>query len=336
MVTFSQFFGNPISCIVAGDVVPVSVMNTYCWIHSTFTLPKMEVGYQMPHPGVGALQEDTERYETRYYQWVCFTLFFQALFFLAPYQLWKYWEAGKVSRLIPRDLTHAVSDPRMPFFATPYNLVQKQKLHAGISEIKDYFKNQNARDYIEQRYFLYKFTVCEILNFVNVLFQIYFVNYFLGGVFSTYGSDVISVSQEDPELRNDAMDKVFPKVAKCTFERYGPSGTIENADGLCLLPLNILNEKIYIVLWFWFIALATVSGVQLVWRMGTLFSRTVRTHYLRRKSYLSASEKDVTTVCNNITLGDWFILILISENIDAQIFSELVRNKLSLLLNYYS
>jgi Innexin len=30
----------------------------------------------------------------KYYQWVCFTLFFQAMCFLAPYHLWKYWEAG--------------------------------------------------------------------------------------------------------------------------------------------------------------------------------------------------------------------------------------------------
>ena len=94
------------------------------------------------------------------------------------------------------------------------------------------------------------------------------------------------------------------------------------------------------------------------WFLSTLAGIELKKNiYFRRKSYLRASEKDVMTVCNNITLGkffptffkfsnkhftcffssgDWFILILISENIDAQIFSELVRNKLSLLLNYYS
>ena len=50
------------------------------------------------------------------------------------------------------------------------------------------------------------------------------------------------------------MAKVFPKVTKCTFHKYGPSGTIEIRDGLCVLPLNILNEKIYILLWFWLVA----------------------------------------------------------------------------------
>ena len=42
----------------------------------------------------------------------------------------------QVSRLIPRDLTHAVSDPRMPFFATPYNLIQKKKLNGNSVYIK--------------------------------------------------------------------------------------------------------------------------------------------------------------------------------------------------------
>ena len=49
------------------------------------------------------------------------------------------------------------------------------------------------------------------------------------------------------------------KVAKCTFERFGPSGTIEVFDGLCVLPINIINEKIYIFLWFWFILLGRNS-----------------------------------------------------------------------------
>merc|ERR1712212_257205 len=38
VVSMGQFFGDPIDCIV--DTIPGGVMDTYCWIHSTFTLPK--------------------------------------------------------------------------------------------------------------------------------------------------------------------------------------------------------------------------------------------------------------------------------------------------------
>lgn len=42
-------------------------------------------------------------------------------------------------------------------------------------------------------------------------------------------------------------------------------------DGLCILPLNIINEKIYVFLWFWFVFVAIVSAVHvnifiIVWR----------------------------------------------------------------------
>jgi hypothetical protein len=50
---------------------------------------------------------------------------------------------------------------------------------------------------------------------------------------------------------SDPMARIFPKVTKCTFNKYGPSATVEYIDGLCVLPLNVINEKIYIFLWFW-------------------------------------------------------------------------------------
>src|SRR5437879_1396542 len=39
LISSTQFFGKPISCIKGGDV-PDKVLNQYCWIEGTFTLPK--------------------------------------------------------------------------------------------------------------------------------------------------------------------------------------------------------------------------------------------------------------------------------------------------------
>ena len=50
-------------------------------------------------------------------------------------------------------------------------------------------------------------------------------------------------------------------MTKCTFHKFGASGTVETKDGLCILPLNIINEKIYVFLWLWFIFLAVVTGI---------------------------------------------------------------------------
>jgi innexin len=37
IITATQYVGNPISCIVSG--IPTHVVNTFCWISSTFTMP---------------------------------------------------------------------------------------------------------------------------------------------------------------------------------------------------------------------------------------------------------------------------------------------------------
>ena len=40
--------------------------------------------------------------------------------------------------------------------------------------------------------------MCDILNFVNLMGQMYSVNLFLGGVFMTYGTDVLNfINMED-------------------------------------------------------------------------------------------------------------------------------------------
>ena len=49
------------------------------------------------------------------------------------------------------------------------------------------------------------------------------------------------------------MIYIFPRMTKCTFHKFGVSGEVEKHDALCILPLNIVNEKIYIFIWFWYI-----------------------------------------------------------------------------------
>ena len=129
-----------------------------------------------------------------------------------------------------------------------------------------------------------KFVFCELLNLVNVFLQIYFTDVFLGYQFTTFGREVFAVSEQDLTTRVDPMHKVFPKVAKCQFNKYGPSGSIQNHDALCVLPLNIINEKIYIFLYFWFVFLAAVSCIGLVYRLLTILSHDLRVNIIFARS----------------------------------------------------
>lgn len=82
IVTTRQYVGNPIDCIHTKDI-PEDVLNTYCWIHSTYTLKsafKKKIGDEVPYPGVDnslGNKNSNDRKTYGYYQWVCFCLFFQ-------------------------------------------------------------------------------------------------------------------------------------------------------------------------------------------------------------------------------------------------------------------
>lgn len=55
----------------------------------------------------------------------------------------------------------------------------------------------------------YGLTFCEILNFINVMMQIYLTDWFLGGAFLGLGQSISAPKSKDEV---DPLDIVFPKV----------------------------------------------------------------------------------------------------------------------------
>ena len=133
-------------------------------------------------------------------------------------------------------------------------------------------------------FYAFKYFLCDVLNFVNVIGQMYLLNTFLGGVFMAYGSDVLYWSETDPEQRTDPMIKVFPRITKCTFHKYGSSGTIERHDAMCVLALNIINEKIFVMMWFWFIILAVITSLYLLYVLAVISIPSMRKVMVERNA----------------------------------------------------
>ncbi|XP_064457640.1 innexin inx2-like [Ornithodoros turicata] len=308
LVSATQFFGNPIYC-VTHDIIPKKVMNTYCWIEGTVTLSRSlnkTVGKEVAAPGVDQMRiTDADAViEHAYYQWVCFVLFLQALMFYFPRWLWRSWERGRM-----RSLILEMNKPVIDASVKEYN----------IGAVVSYFMRHRS----QHQSYAWRYLFCEVLNLVNVLGQIFFINKFLGGMFTTYGTDVIRFVNEDPAVRYDPMTKIFPKMTKCRFHRFGTSGDVQKHDSICLLPLNIINEKVYIFLWFWLIVLAVVSALDIIYRAVVCRFPRYRYLLLRALSRM-VNPSDMDQIVRKAHYGDWFVLYLLKDNMQALFFRDVV------------
>ncbi|KAM7305017.1 innexin inx2 [Ixodes scapularis] len=192
LVTSRQYIGDPIDCI-SKDSLHSKVLDTFCWIHSTFSVK--------------------DAWNKK------------AVLFYIPRYLWLACEGNKISTLV-LDLN------------SPVLCDDKRKCSRKL--LVEYFINNIGH---HKMYTLYYF-ICEILNFVNVIGQIYLMDDFPGGEFSTYGTKVLEFTDWDWSVRFDPMIKVFPRLTKCTFHMYGSSGDVMKHDAMCILPINIIDEKI--------------------------------------------------------------------------------------------
>lgn len=152
------------------------------------------------------------------------------------------------------------------------------------------------------------------------------VNMMIPGFWNRYAQAISALLIGDPINWMWHSDAIFPKIAKCTYYSYGPSGTRQNFDAQCLLPLNILNQKLFIVVWIWFIMQLIASILNLVYWIIVSFSTSVRIYILREKTLNSVSRKLITHATQKAHLGHFFVLNQIAKNTNAVTFVELISD----------
>ena len=198
LISLKQYVGDPIDCFVSNNEkspITADILDTYCWIHSTHTLPNQPG----PIPGLGTPKEDDFVRYHKYYQWVGFFLIFQAITFYLPRLIWKSWETGRMKSLVEDLITVMPND------------VER---HAKENLVNYLFNNVN-----QHQNYAFVYFACELLNAINIVGQIFLVDTFLGGEFTEYGGNVLSQTGMDPEDRVDPMSYVIITVLyiKCSI-----------------------------------------------------------------------------------------------------------------------
>jgi len=229
--------------------------------------------------------------------------------FYAPHFFWKNWEGGRL-----RSITIDLSTP----------IMNKNDRGEKIKQLAEYL--QNSLWYNNS--YATKFLLCELLYVLNSIINMIIINKFLNGKFITYGSDVFShFKATDQESRKNPMVEVFPRVTKCSMNMYGISGTIEQIDSLCVLAVNVINEKIYIAMWIWLILLNIVSCIVFIFHLLIFSIPTMRKKCL---AYILGHKHNSNGIMQTFNqIGDIFLIYLLKKNIDCQSF-DLLLTELSL------
>ncbi|XP_071519071.1 innexin inx3-like [Panulirus ornatus] len=299
LVTASDYVGDAIQCLQDYEEAPKPI-TTYCWISSTYTINSTG-----PVSGLGLYRPKIhEQHFHSYYQWVPAVLFLQGCLFYLPHFIWKFGEKKQVDKLL-QDLNKGIFD----------NDAKKK-----IENIVQYLKDTRG---LNIQYALGYF-LCESLNLINVLGQMFLMNAFLGGLFMTYGIKVFKFLASNDATRNDALMETFPRVTQCNFHMFGSGGEIQKKNVLCVLPQNIINEKIYLVMWLWFIILTVATILQLLWLLVVFYSPSLRIHRLQhhtKTTLIPAIEGAV----RRMQLGDYCLLESIGCNLNHLRFRELLQ-----------
>jgi len=303
LVTARTYIGDNINCYSLNmDDEEMAAVESYCFISSTFTLTNMTLPSSQPGVGPapsrvfyppGTEPEDTPDLNPTqhhaYYQWVPFLLALQSVALYLPCALWDTREDGYFGQLL--NGTHQVT-------------VDRQDAAAKIQKSARLFYFSLRRN---NGKYLFWFLVCEVLGAGISIGNLFVTNTFLGGRFLHFGREALDYLNSPVVDVNNPLNMVFPKVGKCTWHSFGASGSIQTKDALCVLPLNIVNEKVYVLLWLAFIVCTAVVCFVLLCHVVFIAVPSLLQRIIRRRAPTASSNTSVAL--QRCSRADTFMLL---------------------------
>jgi hypothetical protein len=259
--------------------------------------------------------------DTSYYQWVSFVLLIQAGSFILPHKIWKFLEGGLISSfgkdaraavMLPDDSKYDEDGVVMEAVVEKYVLYFKSILHHN------------------NRYFA-TFFLCEMANVALLFLNFYATDVFLNGNFLYYGWNVARFMQmpfEERLLNLNPFCQAFPTEVSCTVPNVGAGGGTQDSNGLCILSQNIINEKLYLLIWFWMVILIFISVPWVIFRVCTLCFNYFRFVLVMSRTGLASGKelrKSVQFVLSKCFLGDWFVLAQIGKNVNTYFYRSFLK-----------
>lgn len=363
--TLGKFYSSPISCWIPAELKRYEkFINKYCWINGTYYADSR---YELDVLSLSYKQKNV----LFYYQWVTVYLLFMIFCFYFPKTIWHFLshyilDYDLYNLIIPfqipaRDLPDKSRNFEYLSSIILPDRIKNIKKITNLHRKYNCFKsdtNYNYKDYSKSIYLtsdnnsntssiLYRLKNSSlVISYVFVKFLIFgivFGMFFsMNSIMSTHTNEFLYLKEAfahffsgESEL-NAYHSKVFPKVAVCEV-RIKESNAIATNHLYtfeCVLPYNLFNEKIFLILYLWItLLLIPVSIFELLkWCKFSLYRETnsnykfLVKHLENCKFYNPKNDRFLLQLFIQyyIFSNGFFIIRLLESNLNYVIISDFV------------
>uniref|UniRef100_A0AC35UDP8 Innexin n=1 Tax=Rhabditophanes sp. KR3021 TaxID=114890 RepID=A0AC35UDP8_9BILA len=245
-----------------------------CFVQNTYWLKMVDVPqdnqFDFASHIVPIPQNVTERDEKQlgYYQWVPFILALQAMMFYLPVVLWRFsYSAIGCKVKVICDTCSIKGNMESNERSKNMDIVARFIVHD--QNVHNHF-NSTWKQRLEGKILSKSYLLIKLIYLLNACFQFSIVKWMLGTDSMFWGLQVardLYNGQDWPETGN------FPRVTMCDFE-VRVLGNLHRHSVQCVLMINMFNEKIFVLLWFWFAAVAAFSTISFFsWLIASIDER---------------------------------------------------------------
>ena len=161
---------------------------------------------------------------------------------------------------------------------------------------------------------------CFLMNLFTLITVVLVINLFLEDSFLTYGYDVCKYF-ENINGQVNPMEYLFPKMATCSYRAYGRSGSRENFSGQCILTNNVIHEKTFLILWFFYLFLFLLYILKIFERLTFICCTKF---YIKKSFCLNNYQANI--FLKKASRYDIMVLELIQKNLPASVFFAFMKN----------
>ncbi|KAH7728729.1 Protein INX-3 [Aphelenchoides avenae] len=263
VVGTKQIFGHPIACMVDAEFPGqwVNYVHDYCFVSGTYHAPR--------HDGLG---HEPKGIEINYYQWTPYLLALQALFCYVPHFLWT-----SLVESADLDLRNTVEQAtKIRGLTSDKRKTEVENIAKYLMQIVDYRCGGGSRGL--GHWCAIAYLISKMLSVSNLILQLHLLSITVGYGRGDWALTIIGSAMNGNYWPQTGL---FPRTSFCVFETHS-LGSVQKRTAQCALMINMLNEKVFVLVYVWLALLVVPTVLNLVYSAMIVLVSFLRLWFVRR------------------------------------------------------